>query len=116
MRRSSAAAAPTAGPPTRHRQRLRPFSQVETVHRAGGGADDELIVERAQPGGRAFELTRPVGAAGGQRQRDDAAVGEAEIQRVERRHRRGLDDRAERHLPQRLTVSGAERDQISALQ
>ena len=44
-----------------------PVLEVETVHRAGGGADDELIVERAQAGGRALELTRPVGAAGGQR-------------------------------------------------
>ena len=56
MRRSSAVAAPTAAPPMRHRHRVRPLPQIEAVHGSAAGADDQLVVERAQPGGGALEL------------------------------------------------------------
>lgn len=90
--------------------------EIEAVYSARGGADDDLVVEREDAGGRAVERTRPQRAAGRQVEGDDAAIGQPEVERGERGHRRRVRHAAERRLPHQLAVGGAERRQVAALQ
>ncbi len=90
--------------------------QIHAVQRPAGRAHQELVVERGEARGDAAQRRGPDRLAGQQRQRHGAAVGQAEIQVVERGRRRHVSHRAERRSPQQLAISGAKGRQIAAFE